>query len=380
MKKIGILGSTGSIGKQCLNLIRDYPNKIKVEFLSAHSNVEKLIKQANIFKPKYICISDSSKYKFLKENINGIKIFVGNEEIHDLCKNSNVDIILNSISGYKGLSLSYTVVKLGIDLALANKESIVQAGNILMSLSKSTGSNIYPVDSEHSALWQCLIGENINEVNRIILTGSGGPFRKLPIKDFNRITVKQALNHPNWEMGNKITIDSATMMNKGFEVVEAFWLFGIDYKNIDIVIHPESIIHSMIEYIDGSIKAQLSEPSMRIPIQFALTYPKRYKVDKTFFDFIKNNTITFEEPDYEKFPCLKLAYNAGIQGGTYTTALTVSNDLAVDLFLNSKISFIDIPRLIDLCLDKHENVSNPDLNDIYEATKLTKDNLLKEIC
>ena len=379
MKKIGILGSTGSVGTQCLDLIRDYPNEFKVDFLVAHSNIEKIITQAKDFNPKYVCLFDETKYEELKNELPGIQVLIGNDEIHSLCKNQDLDIILNAVSGYKGLSLSYEILKSGIDLALSNKESIVQAGSILMNIAKENDANIFPVDSEHSAIWQCLIGEKNSQIKRIILTGSGGPFRTLDLNEFQNITKDQALNHPNWDMGPKITIDSATMMNKGFEVIEAFWLFGVSYDNIDVVIHPQSIIHSMIEYVDGSIKAQLSEPTMRTPIQFALSYPDRLIVNQNKFDFIKNNQFTFEDVDYQKFPCLKLAYESGIKGGTCTTVLNVANDLAVDMFLNNKINFTEINNIIDICLNKHDNISNPDLDNIYGTMRWTEEYILKEL-
>tara|TARA_Y100001970_G_scaffold293605_1_gene441532 strand:- start:6777 stop:7919 length:1143 start_codon:yes stop_codon:yes gene_type:complete len=379
MKKIGILGSTGSVGTQCLDLIRDYPDEFKVDFLVAHSNIEKIITQAKDFNPKYVCLFDESKYEELKNELPGIQVLIGNDEIHSLCKNQDLDIILNAVSGYKGLSLSYEILKSGIDLALSNKESIVQAGSILINLAKENDVNIFPVDSEHSAIWQCLIGEKNSQIKRIILTGSGGPFRTLDLDEFQNITKDQALNHPNWDMGPKITIDSATMMNKGFELIEAFWLFGVSYDNIDVVIHPQSIIHSMIEYVDGSIKAQLSEPTMRTPIQFALSYPDRLIVNQNKFDFIKNNQFTFEDVDYQKFPCLKLAYESGIKGGTCTTVLNVANDLAVDMFLNNKINFTEINNIIDICLNKHDNISNPDLDNIYGTMRWTEEYILKEL-
>ena len=379
MKKIGILGSTGSVGTQCLDLIRDYPDEFKVDFLVAHSNIEKIITQAKDFNPKYVCLFDESKYEELKNELPGIQVLIGNDEIHSLCKNQDLDIILNAVSGYKGLSLSYEILKSGIDLALSNKESIVQAGSILINLAKENDVNIFPVDSEHSAIWQCLIGEKNSQIKRIILTGSGGPFRTLDLDEFQNITKDQALNHPNWDMGPKITIDSATMMNKGFELIEAFWLFGVSYDNIDVVIHPQSIIHSMIEYVDGSIKAQLSEPTMRTPIQFALSYPDRLIVNQNKFDFIKNNQFTFEDVDYQKFPCLKLAYESGIKGGTCTTVLNVANDLAVDMFLNNKINFKEINNIIDICLNKHDNISNPDLDNIYGTMRWTEEYILKEL-
>jgi len=284
----------------------------------------------------------------------------------------DVDVVLNAIAGYKGLHLSVELLENNIDIALSNKESIVQAGSILTKLAKKNKVNIFPVDSEHSALWQCIIGENIKSIDKLILTGSGGPFRMYKRDDLYNVTKEQALKHPNWSMGNKITIDSATMMNKGFEVIEAHWLFDIDYKNIDIVIHPESIIHSMVKFVDGSIKAQLSSPSMRIPIQYALSYPERFINNNLEFDFISNNKFSFEEVDYNKFKCIKLAYQAGSSGGTYPVVLNVANDLSVELFLKNKINFLDIERNIEESLSKHSSKSNPDINDIRQTIKDTE--------
>jgi len=379
MKKIGILGSTGSIGSQCLEIIKEHPEEFNLLFITANTNSDKLIEQAKFFKPKYVCLANKDEYSKIKSSLSDSIILSGIEEMHDLCVDSKPDIILNAISGYKGLSLSAKILENGIDLALSNKESIVQAGNLLVNLSKKYGSNLFPVDSEHSALWQCVIGEKKNNIKRIILTGSGGPFRTFPIEKLQYVTKEDALKHPNWKMGKKITIDSATMMNKGFEVIEAFWLFNISYDKIDIVIHQESIIHSMIEYIDGSIKAQLSEPNMRMPIQFALTYPERLKTESDYFDFIKNNTLHFEKVDYNKFPCIKLAYEAGRKKGTYSTVLNVANDLSVELFLKDKIKFIDIPLIIENCLSKHDSINNPNLDDIYNTIYWTEQNFKKEL-
>ena len=372
MKKIGILGSTGSVGSQALEIINEYPEKFELVFISGHTNFQKLLEQKEKYNPKHICISDDSHYNNLKENIiSDSNISGGYNGLLELC-NMDVDIVLNSIMGYKGLYLSIQLIENKIDLALSNKESIVQAGSILTELAKKNNVNIFPVDSEHSALWQCIIGEKIKSIDKLILTGSGGPFRTYKREDLYRIKKEQALKHPNWSMGNKITIDSATMMNKGFEVIEAHWLFNISYDKIDIVVHPESIIHSMVKFIDGSIKAQLSDPTMRIPIQYALSYPERFINNNLQFDFTKNNKFSFEEVDYDKFRCIKLAYSAGEKGGTYPAVLNVANDLAVELFLQDKINFLDIEKIIEESLSHHSSKSNPSIDDIKETIKDTE--------
>ena len=371
MKKIGILGSTGSVGSQALEIINEYPENFELVFISGHTNVKKLLEQKEKYNPKYLCISDDNYYKEFNKNSLDTTISGGNNALLELC-NMDVDVVLNAIAGYKGLHLSVELLENKIDIALSNKESIVQAGSILTKLAKKNKVNIFPVDSEHSAIWQCIAGENIKSIDKLILTGSGGPFRTYKRDDLYNITKEQALKHPNWSMGNKITIDSATMMNKGFEVIEAHWLFNIDYKNIDIVIHPESIIHSMVKFVDGSIKAQLSSPSMRIPIQYALSYPERFINNNLDFDFISNNKFSFEEVDYNKFRCIKLAYQAGSSGGTYPVVLNVANDLSVELFLENKIKFLDIERNIEESLSNHSSKSNPDINDIRQTIKDTE--------
>ncbi len=369
MKKIGILGSTGSVGSQALEIINEYPEKFELIFISGHTNFKKLLEQKEKYNPKHICVSDDSYYHNLKENtISDSNISGGYNGLLELC-NMDVDIVLNSIMGYKGLYLSIQLIENKIDLALSNKESIVQAGSILTELAKKNNVNIFPVDSEHSALWQCIIGEKIKSIDKLILTGSGGPFRTYKREDLYGIKKEQALKHPNWSMGNKITIDSATMMNKGFEVIEAHWLFNISYSKIDIVVHPESIIHSMVKFIDGSIKAQLSDPTMRIPIQYALSYPERFINNNLQFDFTKNNKFSFEEVDYDKFRCIKLAYQAGRSGGTYPVVLNVANDLLVELFLIDKIKFLDIEKIIEESLNAHSSVSSPTIDDIRETVK-----------
>ena len=372
MKTIGILGSTGSVGKQSLEVISNHKNKFNVKFLAANSNIDLLIEQTKKFKPEFICIYDKSKYIELKNNISKTEILSGNEGLMNLCELSNVDIILNAISGYSGLEPTMKIIESGTDIALSNKESIVQAGHLVMNLAKSKNVNIFPVDSEHSALWQCMVGEQENKIRKIILTASGGPFRTLSKDDFSNVTVAQALNHPNWEMGKKITIDSATMMNKGFEMIEAHWLFSIDSKNIEIVVHPQSIIHSMVEYIDGSIKAQLSNPDMRLPIQYAFSFPKRYELNDLTFDIKKFSRLDIEPIDLDKFKCLKLSFDAINKGGSNPVILNVANDIAVDLFLNNKIKFIQIPDIIEDCMSNHSYINSPKLSDILSLTKWTK--------
>ena len=346
MKNIGILGSTGSIGKQTLDVISNHTEKFNVRFLAANSNAEILVSQCKKFNPEYVCIYDESKYHFLKKNTDVKNILCGHKGLIDLCSLSGLDVVLNAIVGYKGLEPTIKIIESGTDIALSNKESIVQAGHIVMKLAKLNNVNIFPVDSEHSALWQCLVGEENNQIKKIILTASGGPFRTLPKNEFDNITVSQALNHPNWSMGNKISIDSATMMNKGFEMIEAFWLFNVNPNQIQIVVHPQSIIHSMIEYIDGSIKAQLSTPNMKIPIQYALSYPERYKLPDFDFNIKEFSNLELYDVDMEKFSCIALAFDAIKKGGSNPVVLNVANDLAVELFLNKKIKFNQIPELI----------------------------------
>ena len=384
MKNIGILGSTGSVGTQALDVVRMHPDRFNVVFLSSHSNVELLKKQAIEFKPDLVHLYDENKINEIKNNknlFNGVEILSGKKGLLELCSYTKSDIILNAIVGFNGLEPTIKILESGINLALANKESIVQAGHLVMNLANLNNAKVLPVDSEHSAIWQCLFGEDIKSVKKIILTASGGPFRKLSINDFPNITKSQALNHPNWKMGDKITIDSATMMNKGFEFIEAFWLFNISIDKIKVVIHPQSIIHSMVEFIDGSIKAQLSSPDMKLPIQIALTYPSRHPLKGIDFNLKEFSNLTFEKLDFEKFKCVKLAKQAIKAGGSYPTVLNVANDLAVDLFLQDKISFIKIPELIEESLNNHEYINNPSFDDIKSITELIKNNLkgIKEV-
>ena len=372
MKKIGILGSTGSIGTQVLDLIAK-SDQFNVSYLSAYSNVELLIEQTKTFKPSAICIVDKSKVDILKNALNSFKIEIlsGNEGILELASRDNIDLLLNALVGYSGVFPTIKAIEAGIDIALANKESLVVGGSIIKDLILKNNTKIYPVDSEHSAIWQCLLGEKKESVHKLILTGSGGPFRTLDYKEFKNIKKEQALKHPNWSMGNKISIDSATMMNKGLEVIEAYWLFDLAIDQIDIIIHPQSIIHSMVEFIDGSIKAQLGTPNMTIPIHFALNYPNRTFNDSFRFNFLEAKDLTFEKPDFNKFKCIKLAYQALESSDSYPIVLNVANDICVEAFLNNKIKFIDIPSFIEDALSHHDKctVDKGNMFSIIDKTK-----------
>ena len=374
MKKVGILGSTGSIGVNTLNVLENLYDIFEVKYLTANVNVDLLINQSLKYNPEIICIADDRLYKKLKNNLNTkVEILCGREALLYLAGSKSVDLCFNALVGGSGMEPTIKALESGVDVALSNKESMVMAGDIINKISKSTGAKVLPVDSEHSAIWQCLMGEDIKNVNRLILTGSGGPFRQKDLSDFKLITVEQALNHPTWKMGKKISIDSATMMNKGFELIEAFWLFDINYEKIDIVLHPQSIIHSMVEFIDGSIKSQMGNPDMKIPIQFALTYPKRLNSDLEKFDFTSLSDLTFEAPSMEKYPSIKLAYSALKKAGTSCAAINLSNDIAVELFLMNKISFNEIYELNNKVFELHEWLKNPLISDIVELEKWIND-------
>tara|TARA_Y100001954_G_scaffold153101_1_gene162883 strand:- start:953 stop:2104 length:1152 start_codon:yes stop_codon:yes gene_type:complete len=380
MKKIGIHGSTGSIGRQALDIIRN-DNNLNCIYLTAYSNFELLIKQAKEFKPKYVCLVDKTKKKYLYEKLSSydIEIFTGESGLIEISKCNDIDLMLNALVGYSGMIHTYIAASNGINIALANKESLVVAGNLINEKIKLNKSKLFPVDSEHSAIWQCLEGEKNNFVKNIILTGSGGPFRELDFSEFSKITKNNALRHPNWSMGPKITIDSATMMNKGLEVIEAFWLFDISIDNIEIIVHPQSIIHSMVEFIDGSIKAQLGEASMTIPIHYALNYPNRKKSIMPKFNLLENPSLTFEKPDLEKFRCIKLAYDALKLGDSYPLVLNVVNDICVNAFLNDEINFIDIPNFIDDALQSHNACKIDDIDSIFNIINSTKNIILRKL-
>ena len=377
MKNIGILGSTGSIGTQAIEVIDKF-QEYNIEYLSCFNNSKKIIQQAKKFKPKKICIIDSNLENEVATSLKNenIEILSGFDGLRELAK-QKVDLMLNAIVGADGMEPSILALKNNIPLALANKESVVMAGWIIKNIIKNNNSILLPVDSEHSAIFQCLLGEESKHIQKIILTGSGGPFRTRDFDTFSDITLAEALKHPNWNMGNKITIDSATMMNKGLEFIEAYWLFDVNEDQIDIVVHPQSIIHSMVEFTDGSIKAQMGEPNMKTPIQFALSFPNRYLSQVESFNFFNNNNLTFEKPNLQKFPCIQIAKDALLSGGSHQVVLNVANDQAVFKFLNKEISFMDIPLLIENCINKHDIINKPTLDDINNLTLWTKDYIKK---
>ena len=369
MKNIAVLGSTGSIGKNTLEVVRNlnrngYP--VSVKYISANSNVELLSQQIEEFKPKAAVIFNEAGFNDLKSRSLNHKceILCGQAGINEISSRDDFELVVNALVGFSGLIPTTEAIKHGKDIALANKESLVVAGELIYSMLRGSASHLLPVDSEHSAILQCLQGEPMKEVTKLILTASGGPFREFTREEMSNVTVEQALKHPNWVMGNKITIDSATLMNKGFEIIEAKWLFNIEAENIEVLIHPQSIIHSMVEFSDGSVKAQLGVPDMKVPIQYALTYPERVKSDFPRIDFKQLKNLTFDEPDLEKFECLKLAYDVIKAGGSYPIVLNGANEAAVELFLKGKIRFMDIPALIKSAMDKHENHVSPSLENI----------------
>ena len=375
MKKISILGSTGSIGVNALNVVDNQRDDFNVIGLSAYKNSKLLVEQVKKYEPEFVSIVDAEAAHRLEQELGtfDVKILKGREGLLELSSYGNVDLMLNALVGSSGMEPTINAIRSKVDVALSNKESLVMAGSIITNLANKTNVKIYPVDSEHSAIWQCLVGEDTKEINKIILTGSGGPFRELPIEKFNTITLDQALNHPNWEMGKKITIDSATMMNKGLEVIEAQWLFNMPTEKIKIVIHPQSIIHSMVEFKDKSIKAQLGLPDMKIPIQYALTYPSHCETDWDELDLTEIQSLTFEKPDFIKFPCMKLAFDVLNTGGTAPAVLNVANENAVYRFLNQEINFNEIPSIIEIACEKHEFVSDPSIDDILNIEKWSTD-------
>jgi len=369
MKKIGILGSTGSIGKNTLKIIENNSDKFELIYITAKTQVELLIEQAKKFKPKYVVIADEDKYSLLKSELTqlNIKVMSGYNSIIEIAGLKEVDVAVNAIVGSKGMQPSVSACKNGVDIALSNKESLVMAGDYLYSLAEKSGTEIFPVDSEHSAIWQCIQGEDSKNIKKLILTGSGGPFLNRDLKTFDKITVKDALKHPNWSMGKKITIDSATMMNKGLEIIEAHHLFKMPQSKIEVVIHPQSIIHSMVEFVDGSVKAQLGLPDMKLPIQYALSYPERYIANWESLDLVKLKKLTFFSPDTEKFSSLKLALNALKLGETYPVVLNVANEQAVYLFIENKIKFTDIPKIVEKMLNRHDPIKNADIDAILDV-------------
>ncbi len=373
-KKIAILGSTGSIGTQALDVIRANPNSFEVEVLTGNGNADLLIRQAIEFNPNTVVIADQNKYHYVKDELNkhDIKVFTGKKAIADVVQMENIDMVLTAIVGYAGLESTISAINAGKQIALANKETLVVAGDLVTSLAKEKGINIYPVDSEHSAIFQCLAGEFHNPIEKIYLTASGGPFRGKK-KDFlSTVKKEQALKHPNWEMGAKITIDSASLMNKGLEVIEAKWLFGLKPEQIDVIVHPQSIVHSLVQFTDGSMKAQMGLPDMKLPIQYAMGYPNRIKSDFPRFNFLNYPQLTFEQADTETFRNLALAFEAMNKGGNAACVLNAANEIAVQAFLNDKIGFLQMSDLIEKCLQKIAFISKPSYNDYVETDTETR--------
>ena len=379
-RRIAILGSTGSIGTQALEVIKQHPDKLDVEVLTAHSNAPLLIRQALEFMPNAVVIAKESMYERVFEALDpyDIKVYRGSASIEQIVEMDSIDMVLVALVGWSGLKPTLHAIEAGKTIALANKETLVVAGELVTKLARDKGVNIYPVDSEHSAIFQCLAGEFHNPVEKIILTASGGPFRGKSHEELLRVTKAQALKHPNWNMGCKVTIDSATLMNKGLEVIEAKWLFNLEIPQIEVVVHPQSIIHSMVQFADGSIKAQLGMPDMRLPIQYALTYPSRLPSQFPKFSFDQCLQFTFEKPDKENFKCLNLAYEAIRVGGNMPCIMNAADEVAVHAFLREEITFLQIPELIEQCMQKASFVGNPTLSD-YEASDIESRNIATEL-
>jgi 1-deoxy-D-xylulose-5-phosphate reductoisomerase len=374
MKKIAILGSTGSIGTQALDVISANPEKFSVEVLTAQNNAELLIIQAHKFLPNVVVIGNEDLYEKVHTALDSldIKVYCGQKSLNSVVESESIDIVLTALVGYSGLIPTIHAIKAGKSIALANKETLVVAGDLITKLAIDNKVNIFPVDSEHSAIFQCLVGEYMNPIEKIILTASGGPFRGKDTDFLKSVTKEQALKHPNWEMGAKITIDSASLMNKGLEVIEAKWLFDLDAQQIEVVVHPQSIIHSLVQFEDGSIKAQLGLPDMKLPIQYALGFPERLKSNFDRFDFINYPQLTFEKPDLKTFRNLDLAFEALKKGGNLACILNAANEIAVGAFLKDKLSFLGMSDIIEKCMDKIDFVKSPNLEDYINTDHVTR--------
>ncbi|MDO5294350.1 MAG: 1-deoxy-D-xylulose-5-phosphate reductoisomerase [bacterium] len=374
MKNIVILGSTGSIGTQTLDIVR-INNDLNVSAIAAGSNIKALQEQIEEFSPKLVCVWNEEKANELRELVKekDVKVVSGMDGLIECSTMDEADIVVTAIVGMIGIRPTVEAIKAKKDIALANKETLVTAGHIIMPLAKENGVSILPVDSEHSAIFQCLNGENKKEVSKVILTASGGPFRGRKLDDLKEIQVEDALKHPNWEMGRKITIDSSTMVNKGLEVIEAKWLFDVDFDDVQVVVQPQSVIHSMVEFEDGGVMAQLGTPDMRLPIQYALYYPERRTLPGKRLDFYELGQITFEKPDMETFRGLKLAYEAGRTGGSMPTVYNAANERAVALFLDRKIKYLEIIEIIEFAMSKHTLIANPSVEQILQTEQETYD-------
>ncbi len=375
MKRLAILGSTGSIGTNCLNVVEAHPDEFEIGYLTTHGNVELLLQQAQHFRPRAVVVVQPphEQHWVQRFKILGIEYLTGAAALAEIAAAPDVDITVNAVVGAAGLPATLGALRQGHTVALANKETLVVAGELVAAAAVKNDGLLIPIDSEHSALWQCLVGEARHRIETLILTASGGPFRLRPKEEFAKITVAEALNHPNWTMGRKITIDSATLMNKGLEVIEAHWLFGVPVDRIRVLIHPQSIIHSMVEFVDGSIKAQLGVPDMRLPIQYALTYPDRLPNQFPRMDFALWRQLDFQEPDFEKFVCLRLAYAALREGGTAPAVLNAANEEAVQAFLHEAIRFDQIPHLVDKALQQHQNHRQADYEGVLAADRWARD-------
>ncbi|MDR6563924.1 MULTISPECIES: 1-deoxy-D-xylulose-5-phosphate reductoisomerase [unclassified Arcicella] len=373
-RKIAILGSTGSIGTQALEVIKANENIFEVEVLTAQNNADLLIEQSLAFKPNCVVIGNDDLYDKVHAILDpaGIKVYAGAKALEAVVQMDTIDIVLTSMVGYAGLIPTIKAIEAGKHIALANKETLVVAGELITKLAEEKGVNIYPVDSEHSAIFQCLVGEFHNPIEKIILTASGGPFRGKKREDLLKVTKAQALKHPNWVMGAKITIDSASLMNKGLEVIEAKWLFGLKASQIEVVVHPQSIIHSLVQFEDGSMKAQMGLPDMKLPIQFALGFPNRLKSDFPRFDFTKYPSLTFEQPDTETFRNLQLAFEAMDKGGNLACIMNAANEIAVEAFLQDKIGFLQMSDLIENCMNKVTFIPQPSIDDYIQTDQETR--------
>lgn len=378
-KGLAILGATGSIGTQALEVYESYPDHFDLQVITAQSNADLLIQQALKYQPNAVVIGDESKYNVVKEALwsSDIHVYAGEEALSQVVEFSEVDIVLTALVGYAGLKPTMAAIQAGKNIALANKETLVVAGELITTLAREKGVNIYPVDSEHSAIFQCLPGEFENPIEKIYLTASGGPFRGWKTEALQTVTKDQALKHPNWSMGAKITIDSATLMNKGLEVIEAKWLFGLKTEQIDVIVHPQSIIHSLVQFQDGSMKAQMGLPDMKLPIQYALTYPKRFPTNFPRFSFMDYPQLTFEQPDRQTFRNLDLAYQALELGGTAACALNAANEVTVQLFLEDKIAFLDIARINELVMNSVDFVAHPQYEDYVAVDTQARQAALK---
>ena len=378
-KGLAILGSTGSIGTQALEVVESYSDFFDLQVITAQTNADLLIQQALKFQPNAVVIGDESKYEQVKQALwsSDIHVYAGEQALSQVVEFHEVDIVLTALVGYAGLKPTISAIQAGKNIALANKETLVVAGELITSMAKEKGVNIYPVDSEHSAIFQCLPGEFDNPIEKIYLTASGGPFRGWKTEALEQVTKAQALKHPNWSMGAKITIDSATLMNKGLEVIEAKWLFGLRNEQIDVIVHPQSIIHSLVQFQDGSMKAQMGLPDMKLPIQYALTYPKRFPTNFPRFNFMDYPELTFEQPDRQTFRNLDLAYQALERGGTAACALNAANEVSVQLFLEDKISFLEIAKINEYVMNEVALVAQPRYEDYVEVDKLARMAALK---